>query len=133
MSTARATAERIDVVVVDDNAEFRAVAREVIEHTDGFEAVAVLSDAVGLAGRLDQRPADVVLLDVRMPGIGGVAAARTLAPPPAGPMVVLLSADDCPDIAADPPAHGASAFFPKQAFGPAMLRRLRDTARRRAR
>jgi DNA-binding NarL/FixJ family response regulator len=117
--------DRIGIVVVDDSAAFRAVAREVIDLTQGFEAVAILPDAVGLAGELGRRPADVVLLDVRMPEVGGVEAARTLPPPPAGPMVVLLSADDRPDISADPQAHGAYAFFPKQAFGPGLLRWVR--------
>jgi CheY-like chemotaxis protein len=125
MSTAQLQTDSARVIVVDDSPVFLAVAQEVIDATPGFVAVALLESADGLAERVQHERAQVVLLDVRMPGIDGVAAARALGRQPGRPTVVLVSADECPDIAADPAAHGADAFVPKENFRPAVLRALR--------
>ena len=68
----------VGVITVDDQAAFRDVAREVIEATVGFEPLgeaACGEEALVLAG--DVEP-DLVLLDVRMPGIDGLETARRL-------------------------------------------------------
>jgi len=62
-----------------------------------------------------------------MPGIGGVAAARALGRLPDPPTVVLMSADPCPVIEADPAAHGAKAFVRKHTLCPRALRHLWST------
>lgn len=113
------------MIVVDDSRAFLEVAREVIEATPGFEAVALLPSADGLAERLDHEDVHVLLLDVRMPGTDGVTVARALRALPDRPTIVLLSSDECPTIAADPGFHGADVFVPKEKFRPAVLRALR--------
>ena len=68
----------VGVMTVDDQAVFRRAAREVIEATDGFDHLGDAGsgeEALALAGELDP---DLVLVDVRMPGIGRV---RDSAPP----------------------------------------------------
>jgi len=116
------------VVVVDDSPGFLEVAREVIEASPDFVVTALLTGPDGLEERLEREGAHLVLLDVRMPGRDGVAVARALRALPSPPMVVLLSADDCPAIAADPAGHGADAFVPKARLRPATLRALRPRA-----
>jgi CheY-like chemotaxis protein len=114
----------VRVAVVDDNPEFRGVADEVIAATRGFIAAHALPSGEDALRTLPQAPADLVLMDVRMPGIGGVAAARALALLSRPPCVVLKSADEDPQIEADPPAHGAIAFVRKHAFCPRTLRQV---------
>ncbi len=79
------------VLVVDDHAEFRSVARAVLE-SDGFDVVGEAADgaeALACAARL--RP-QLVLLDVQLPDIDGFAVADALAAAGAGaPDVVLVS------------------------------------------
>lgn len=84
----------VRVLAVDDDARYRELVREVIAATAGFDVVGEAcsgEDAVAMAAEL--HPA-LVLMDVRMPGIGGVEAARRIA---AGGddhvAVVLMSAD----------------------------------------
>jgi CheY-like chemotaxis protein len=112
----------VRVLVVDDHPANRLVVTEVVDATAGFTAVGAAASAEEALQRLAQGPADLVLIDVRMPGTDGVAAARAAALLPARPQVILMSSDDRPDIAADPGAHGAMAFIHKEAISSKLLR-----------
>lgn len=81
------------MLVVDDQAAFRSVARDLLEH-GGFD---VVGEAAGAADALrcerELRP-DVVLLDVRLPDGSGIDVAQTLKGQDAPPSVVLVSTAD---------------------------------------
>src|ERR1044072_7855242 len=69
-------APTVKVMTVDDHAVFREVAREVVQATMGFEHVGDATsgeEALALAESLDP---DLILIDLRMPGIDGLEAAR---------------------------------------------------------
>ena len=69
-------ADACGVLLVDDHDAFRRVARAVVEATEQFEVVGEASSGEGsieLAARLAP---DLIVMDVRMPGIGGVEAAE---------------------------------------------------------
>src|SRR4051794_36078438 len=104
----------VRVLVVDDQRHFLFAAQEVVRATPGFEAVGCVGSAEAALDWLWVSAADLVVMDVRMPGADGVAAARELAALDDPPVVVLCSSDDCPEIAADPRAHGAAAFCRKE-------------------
>jgi two-component system invasion response regulator UvrY len=113
----------IRVLIADDSPAFRRVARQVIELSPGFELVgtaATSEEAVELTRKL--RP-DLVLMDVRMPTMGGLDAARTLAADCAA-RVVLISGgrrEDTPGLSAtDLP------YMAKTSFGPGALQALWD-------
>jgi two-component system nitrate/nitrite response regulator NarL len=90
---------RTRVLIVDDNAYARQAVREVLASDDGFVVVgeaAGAAEGLALAERL--RP-DLVLMDVRMPGMGGIAAtARLKARLPACRVVMLSVSDDARDL-----------------------------------
>jgi two-component system invasion response regulator UvrY len=114
----------VRVLTVDDQAVFRMAAREVIEATPGFEAVAEAgSGAEALTLTESLRP-DLILMDVRMPGMGGVETSRRLHETRSEALVVLISFEDPADV--DPVAQGcgAMACVRKQDFSPATLRKL---------
>ena len=79
-------------LIVDDHPEFRAVARMIVEGA-GLEVVAEAADGAALAAAADTNP-DVVLLDVRLPGLDGIAIAELLAVRHSPPAVVLTSSTD---------------------------------------
>jgi DNA-binding NarL/FixJ family response regulator len=115
---------RVRVLTVDDQAVFRRVAKDVIVATLGFEAIGEAEsgeDAVTAAERL--RP-DLVLLDVRMPGIGGIEAARRITTAHPDTVVVLISIEDPDEVSHTVRGSGAAALVRKQDFGPALLRRI---------
>jgi len=107
---------QVRVLVADDQEPFRRAACAVVAAAPGFTLVGEASsgeEAVELAAALLP---DLVLLDVRMPGIGGAEAASRIA----APLVVLVSTHP-----AAPASHAAPlCFLPKEDFGPSALRAL---------
>ena len=77
------------VLVVDDDASVAEFCRGVL--SDAGHAVIVVNSGENALAALDEHEIDVVLSDVRMPGMGGVDLLRSLAPGHAGPDVVLMT------------------------------------------
>ncbi len=113
------------VLVVDDHAEFRRSARALLE-ADGFDVVGEAgtgADAMRAVGNLSP---DVVLLDIRLPDLDGIAVAEWAARLPDPPDVVLISSRDGTVYGirlANAPVRG---FLAKSALSGAALRRLLD-------
>ena len=109
----------ISVLVVDDQAMVRAGFAAILAAQDGIDVLGQASDGaegVELARRL--RP-DVVLMDVRMPGMNGIDATRELVHPSRGephrPLVLVLTTFDADEYVYDALAAGASGFLLKDA------------------
>ena len=114
----------VRVLVVDDQAPFRHAARAVVGVTPGFEVVAEAEsgeEAVALAH--DLHP-DVVLMDVHLPGIDGMAACRAIVADHPATTVLLLSTYREEDVPSDAQTCGAQAYVSKEHFGPEVLEHL---------
>jgi DNA-binding NarL/FixJ family response regulator len=114
----------VHVLTVDDQAVFRAAARDVIEATPGFVAVAEAGSGAEALLLTDSLRPDLILLDVRMPEMDGIETARRLRHVAPGSVVVLISLEDPVDIDAVAHECGAVASVRKQDFRPATLREL---------
>jgi DNA-binding NarL/FixJ family response regulator len=113
----------VGLLVVDDQDAFRALVRDVVAATPGFAVVAeARSGEEAIEAAQSVRP-DLVLMDVRMPGLGGRAAARALADR-YPEMIVWLVTADAPSALSGPAACGAAALVDKRDFGPRRLREL---------
>ena len=105
----------ISVVVADDQELVRDGFGAILSMEDGLEVVALAADgleAVRIAERL--RP-DVVLMDIRMPGLDGIAATRRLMALPHPPRVLVLTTFDLDEYVFDALKAGASGFLLKDA------------------
>jgi DNA-binding NarL/FixJ family response regulator len=114
----------VRVLTADDHPGFLATARELIRATPGFETVAEARSgerAVALAARLHP---DLVILDVHMPGMGGIAAARQIVDACPEAVVALVSAYAVSDLSADALDCGARAVLPKHRLRPRAIVRL---------
>jgi DNA-binding NarL/FixJ family response regulator len=116
----------VGVFTVDDQAVFRSVARDVIAATPGFESVGEAASGEEALTAVERLHPDLVLIDVRMPGIGGIEAARRIAAARPETVVVLISIEDPEEVARDARLCGVAELVRKQDFGPALLRRLWD-------
>ena len=91
--------ERIRVLVADDDERFRRVAFALLDGDDGIDVIGHATDgeeAVRIAKDLSP---DLVLLDVRMPGLSGIDAAREIhLCLPTTKIVMLTSSDEDEDV-----------------------------------
>jgi DNA-binding NarL/FixJ family response regulator len=117
-------APTVRVLTVDDHAVFRDAAREVIEATVGFEHVGEATSGEEALVRAEELDPDLILIDVRMPGIDGLETARRLRVTRPGATTVLISTADAESLPGGFATCGAAAFVRKQDFGPSLLRRL---------
>jgi two-component system invasion response regulator UvrY len=114
----------VGVVVADDQAPFRRAAKAILGATPGFGLLAEADSgeqAVALAHSLEP---DIIVMDIKMPGIGGIEATRLITKAHAATLVVLVSSYrecDLPDRAR---ACGAAAYVAKEGFGRGVLERI---------
>jgi DNA-binding NarL/FixJ family response regulator len=122
-------AEKIRVLLADDHAVVRQGIRQFLEEAGDIEVVAEAGDgaeAVRLAGQ--HRP-DVAVLDIRMPGVTGVEAARRIKTQfPQVRVLILTAYDDDPYIFALLQA-GVDGYVLKTASGDELVRAVRTVHR----
>jgi two-component system chemotaxis response regulator CheB len=114
----------VRVLTVDDQAMFRRIAGDVIAATAGFEAVGEAASGEEALLAVDRLDPQLVLLDVRMPGIDGIEVASRLGRTHPDTVVVLISIDERADVPAAGHLGDGVPFVRKQDFGPRLLRRL---------
>jgi DNA-binding NarL/FixJ family response regulator len=108
-----ANGRRLRVLIADDQALVRAGFRLILETEPGIEVVGEAGDgreAIGQARRL--RP-DVVLIDVRMPGLDGLEATRRLLSADPSSRVIMLTTFDLDEYVYAALKAGASGFLLK--------------------
>jgi len=118
---ARDTAMTVTVLVVDDQLPFRRAAAEMLGHLAGFELLGEArsgEEGVELVRRLEPQ---MVLMDVRLPGIDGTEATRRILSARPGTVVVLVSTYPRSVLPADIATCGAAGFLPKEQLGPEIL------------
>ncbi|MEU9101414.1 response regulator transcription factor [Streptomyces sp. NPDC048361] len=103
----------VRVVVVDDEAMVCGFLRTILGSADDIEVVAEAHDgAAGVAAVRQHRP-DVVLMDLRMPGMDGITAIERLARGGDMPPVVVLTTFDADQYVLRALRAGASGFLVK--------------------
>ena len=116
----------VTVVTVDDQAVFRAAARDVIDATPGFESAGEASSCEEALAVIDKVEPSLALVDVRMPGTDGVETAMRIRDTHPEVVVVLISIEEMSGLPSGAAESGAAALVRKQDFGPATLRGLWD-------
>ncbi len=114
MLVAGVPAEPVRVLVVDDHALFRCGIALVLDSEDGIELVGEAVDGVsGLACAAELAP-DIVLMDVRMPIMGGIEAARRMAEEVPSARVVMLTVSDDEEDLFEAIKVGAAGYLLKE-------------------
>ena len=111
---------RARLLAVDDHSAFLALLRDVVRETGQLQVVGEAESgerAIELARQLQP---DMVLIDVRMPGIGGIAAATTIKQSRPSTVVVLISTTH-PDELPEADRCGADAVLWKNELRPKVL------------
>jgi len=112
------------VLAVDDQAAFRDVVRQLVQATGGMVVVGEAESGERALELVDQLSPDLVLMDVRMPGIGGVSATRTIKKAYPSTVVVLVSTAAPEELPAEAGECLADALVWKGALRPSVLEEL---------
>jgi DNA-binding NarL/FixJ family response regulator len=119
----------IRVLIADDHAVVRVGLEQLLESAEDITVVAVAADGEQAAGLAAECRPDVVLMDLSMPGLGGIEATRRIrAAEPTVHVVVLTSFSDRERILAALDA-GALGYLLKDAEPDELLRGIRAAAK----
>jgi DNA-binding NarL/FixJ family response regulator len=117
----------VRTLVVDDQEPFRDALRHLIAAAPGFTLVGEACSGEDAITAVETLSPSLVLMDVRMPGIGGIQAARSIAERHPDLMVVLISVHGEEELSPELIEQGhPTAFVLKQNLRPHVLRELWD-------
>lgn len=105
----------VRVLLVDDQALLRGTFRILLEATPGIEVVGEACDGAEAVDQVRREPVDVVVMDIRMPGLDGIEATRIITADKtlAGVRVLILTTFETDEHVAEALRAGASGFVGK--------------------
>lgn len=116
----------IRVLLVDDQPMVRTGFRYILDSEDDIEVVGEAADGEVAIAQVHALRPDVVLMDIRMPRMDGVAATAALtAESPATPKVIILTTYDLDEYVVEALRAGASGFLLKDASADDLLSAIR--------
>jgi DNA-binding NarL/FixJ family response regulator len=122
----------IRVLVADDQALVRAGLRMLLDAQPGLEVAGEAVDGADAVAKVGELRPDVVLMDVRMPGVDGVVATRRLVEAglvgPDAAAVLVLTTFGLDGVVRDALRAGASGFLLKDADPEELVRAVRNVA-----
>ena len=118
----------VRVWVVDDQASFRRAAVATLAAMDDYVMAGECATGESAVDLIGDDGVDIVLMDIHMPGIGGIEATRQLRAAHPGLIVVLMSTYDLEDLPAAAADCGAVAYMHKEHLSPELLSRIWRTA-----
>ncbi|MFG2952514.1 response regulator [Streptomyces sp. NPDC048291] len=120
----------IRVLLADDQALLRSAFRVLVDSESDMEVVGEASDGAEAVALTREREADVVLMDIRMPGTDGLAATRLISADPslAHVRVVILTTFEVDDYVVQALRAGASGFLGKGSEPEELLSAIRVAA-----
>jgi DNA-binding NarL/FixJ family response regulator len=105
--------DAVRVLLVDDDALVRSGLRMMLAGAEHIEVVGEADDGRGVLSAVDLHRPDVVLMDIRMPQLDGIAATRLLRAQPDPPAVLVLTTFDADELVLRALRAGAAGFLLK--------------------
>jgi DNA-binding NarL/FixJ family response regulator len=117
----------ISVLVVDDQELVRLGLRALIASEDDLNLAGEAADGLAAVAQARRLRPDVVLMDIRMPGIDGLEAARRIIGDPelAGVRIIVLTTFALDEYVFDALRHGASGFLLKDTSPAGLVQAIR--------
>jgi DNA-binding NarL/FixJ family response regulator len=103
----------IRVLLVDDEELVRAGLRMILERSGDLEVVAEAADGADAVEQVRRHRPEVVLMDIRMPGVDGLTATQRIAAMPDAPKIVVLTTFELDEYVHQALQHGAVGFLLK--------------------
>jgi DNA-binding NarL/FixJ family response regulator len=120
--------KQIRVLVVDDDALVRAGLSMLLAGAEGIAVVGEAADGSDVAQAVAEHEPDVVLMDIRMPGMDGLAATELVRAQGDAPEVIVLTTFEVDDYVLRALRAGASGFLLKDTSPADIVRAVRAVA-----
>lgn len=119
---------KLRVLIVDDHALHREGTRRILEQDSDIEVVGDAYSAEMALAVINRDEPDVVLMDVRLPGMSGIEATRRIAHDHPRVKVLVVTAYDDDEFVREGLEAGASGFLSKAAPGRELVAGVREAA-----
>jgi len=120
--------DKITIAVADDHSVFRCGVTTLLSLEDDMEIIASLSDGSQVLDLLENAEPQILLLDLRMPGMNGLETLRRLKGKERNLRIILLTASEDQAEYAEAVANGASGVMLKQAATDSLADCIRTVA-----
>jgi DNA-binding NarL/FixJ family response regulator len=114
------------LLIVDDHEIFRRGLRALLELSPDWQICGEAVDGLDAVEQCKSLKPDIVVLDVSMPRLNGLEAARLIIKEKPEPQIVIITQHDSPQIRTAALEAGARAFVTKSAVGSDLVRAIRD-------
>ena len=103
----------IRIVIVDDHPMVAEGIQSILESYDDVEILATLGNGQAIIDRVESLAPDVILLDLNMPGLGGLTTAEIILEKRPETRILILSMHDSPEYISSALSHGAAGYVLK--------------------
>ena len=105
--------QNIRILVVDDHPMVAEGVQSILESYDDIEVVGTLGNGQDVVDQIDTLAPDVILMDLNMPGMGGLTATEMVLERRPGTRVLILSMHDSHEYVTSALSHGAMGYVLK--------------------
>jgi len=124
----RQAVDRIRIVIADEHPLFRAGVRAALEREEAFDIVGEAQDGDQLLALTERETPDVMLVDVKLPGVDGLQVTREVKKRLPTTSIVLLTASEEEEELFYAIRYGASAYMLKDVTGEELIDVIRRTS-----
>ena len=117
------------LLIVDDHEIFRRGLRALLEPSSEWQICGEAVDGIDAVEQCRSLKPDIVVLDVSMPRLNGLEAARLIVKEKPEPQIVIITQHDSPQIRSAALEAGARAFVTKSAVGSELVSALKNLIR----
>lgn len=103
----------IRIVIVDDHPMVAEGIQSILESYDDVEILATLGNGQAIIDRVEALDPDVILLDLNMPGLGGLTTTEIILEKRPETRILILSMHDSPEYISSALSHGAAGYVLK--------------------
>lgn len=103
----------VRIVIVDDHPMVAEGIQSILESYDDVDVIATLSDGQQIIDRVEALNPDVILLDLNMPGLGGLSTTEIILERRPQTRILILSMHDSPEYISSALSHGALGYVLK--------------------